>query len=100
VSARELVLELVQSSPSFGVDNRLSVTGREPDLKRALRPIAPVETIVVMKILAGRTQDLADVEAIIDSGADRELLRTAVQKAAPSCADALERAFGNVDHRR
>src|SRR5512134_286741 len=34
-------------------------------------PIASVETIVVMKLLAGRTQDLADVEAIIDSGADR-----------------------------
>ena len=63
-------------------------------------PIAPVETIVVMKILAGRTQDLADVEAIIDSGADRELLRKAVQKATPSCADTLERAFGNVDRRR
>jgi hypothetical protein len=25
-------------------------------------PIAPVETIVVMKLLAGRTQDLADID--------------------------------------
>lgn len=63
-------------------------------------PIAPVDTIVVMKLLAGRTQDLADVEAIVDSGADRDLLRAAVQKAAPGCADRLERLFGNVDRDR
>jgi hypothetical protein len=63
-------------------------------------PIAPVDTIVVMKLLAGRTQDLADVEAIVDSGADRDLLRAAVQKAAPGCADRLERLFGNVDRNR
>jgi hypothetical protein len=63
-------------------------------------PIAPVDTIVVMKLLAGRTQDLADVEAIIDSGADRELLRAAVLKAAPRRAETLERLFGNVDRGR
>jgi len=63
-------------------------------------PIAPVDTIVVMKLLAGRTQDLADVEAIIGSGADREFLRAAVGKAAPERADTLERLFGNVDHLR
>ena len=63
-------------------------------------PIAPVDTIVVMKLLAGRTQDLADVEAIVDSGADREMLRAAVHKAAPRCADTLERLFGNVDRAR
>jgi hypothetical protein len=40
-------------------------------------PIAPLDTIVVMKLLAGRTQDLADIEAIISSGADRESLRPA-----------------------
>jgi len=76
----------------------------EEGLDRALIcdgvPIAPVDTIVVMKLLAGRTQDLADVEAIIDSGADRELLRAAVQRAAPRCADALERSFANVDRLR
>lgn len=63
-------------------------------------PIAPAETIVIMKLLAGRTQDLADVEAIIDSGADRELLKTAVHKAAPRCVETLERLFGNVDRAR
>ena len=63
-------------------------------------PIAPVDTIVVMKLLAGRTQDLADVEAVIDSGADREFLRATVQKAVPTCADTLERLFGNVDRSR
>lgn len=63
-------------------------------------PIAPLDTIVIMKLLAGRTQDLADVEAILASGADRELLRAAVQKAAPSHAGRLERLIVNADRRR
>jgi hypothetical protein len=63
-------------------------------------PIASVETIVVMKLLAGRTQDLADVEAIIDSGADRDLLRAAVRNAAPGRAEVLEKLFENVDRSR
>jgi len=63
-------------------------------------PIASVETIVIMKLLARRTQDLADVEAIVGSGADREALRAAVGKAAPRCLDLLERLFGNVDRAR
>jgi hypothetical protein len=60
-------------------------------------PIAPLDTIVIMKLLAGRTQDLADVEAIVASGADRQHLREVVQKAAPQYADTLERLFANVD---
>jgi hypothetical protein len=63
-------------------------------------PIAPVETIVIMKLLAGRTQDLADVEAIVASGADRELLKAAVQTAAPECSQTLQRVFGIVDRGR
>jgi hypothetical protein len=53
-----------------------------------------------MKLLAGRTQDLADVEAIVASGADRELVRTAVQRATPDRAETLERLFSNVDRDR
>jgi hypothetical protein len=54
-----------------------------------------------LKLLAGRTQDLADVEAIIDSGADRELLKAAVARAVPDCAQALdERLCANVDRSR
>jgi hypothetical protein len=63
-------------------------------------PIAALETIVVMKLIAGRTQDLADVEAIVESGADREFLRSAVLKAIPDRAPVLERLFGNVDRSR
>jgi hypothetical protein len=62
-------------------------------------PIAPLDTIVVMKLLAGRTQDLADVEAIVASGADRDLLRAAVGRAAADRLPALERLFRNVDGR-
>jgi hypothetical protein len=53
-------------------------------------PIAPVETIVVMKLIAGRHQDLADVEAIID----------AVGAAVPERREMLERLFANVDGTR
>jgi len=63
-------------------------------------PIAPVDVIVIMKLVAGRTQDLADVEAIVASGADQDLLRAAVRKALPDRVDALERLFGNVDRSR
>jgi hypothetical protein len=63
-------------------------------------PIAPPDTIVIMKLLAGRTQDLADVEAIVGSGADRDFLRTAVGKAAPDHLHTLERLFENVDRKR
>jgi hypothetical protein len=63
-------------------------------------PIAPVDTIVVMKLLAGRSQDVADVEAIVESGADREALRAAVRKAAPELEPRLDRVFHDVDGRR
>lgn len=59
-------------------------------------PIAPVDVIVVMKLLAGRTQDLADVEAIVASGADLDLLRAAVGRAAPEHIGTLEKLFRNA----
>ena len=63
-------------------------------------PIAPVETIVVMKLLAGRSQDLADIEAIVGSGADREFLMAAVERTVPDRAHLLQRLFENVDRSR
>lgn len=63
-------------------------------------PIAPVDTIVVMKLLAGRTQDLADVEAIVASGADRDILRSAVRTAAPERLGTFEKLLENVDRSR
>jgi hypothetical protein len=63
-------------------------------------PIAPLDTVVIMKLLAGRTQDLADVEAIVGSGVDRDFLRTAVQQAVPDRTELLERLFENVDRSR
>ena len=63
-------------------------------------PIAAVDTIVVMKLLAGRTQDLADVEAIVSSGADRDLLTAAIEAAAPDRADTLRTLYDNVDRDR
>jgi hypothetical protein len=63
-------------------------------------PIAPLDTIVVMKLLAGRTQDLADIEAIVAAGVDREALRAAVERMAPARMEVLLRLFGNVDRGR
>ena len=63
-------------------------------------PIASLDAIVIMKLLAGRTQDLADIEAIVASGIDREPVRAAVSRAVPGHADLLERLFANADRRR
>ena len=63
-------------------------------------PIAPLDAVVVMKLLAARTQDLADVEAIVAAGADRDLLMAAVTKAAPGRVDTLAKLFDNVDRHR
>ena len=63
-------------------------------------PIAPLDVVVIMKLLAGRTQDLADIEAIVESGADRESLRDAVRMAVPERVATLERLFTNVDRIR
>lgn len=63
-------------------------------------PIASLDTMVILKLLSGRTQDLADIEGIIASGADREFLKTAVQKIAPVRLETLERLFENVDRAR
>lgn len=63
-------------------------------------PIVSVDTLVVMKLLAGQTQDLADVEAIIGSGADRDELRRAILRAASDRAETLEKLIENVDHAR
>lgn len=60
-------------------------------------PTAPLDAIVVMKLLAGRTQDLADIEATVASRPDRDPLRTAVRNAAPDRAAILEKLFTNVD---
>jgi hypothetical protein len=62
-------------------------------------PIAPVDVIVVMKLLAGRTQDHADIEAIAESGTDREALRAVVRESVPDRLPILERLFANVDAR-
>jgi hypothetical protein len=63
-------------------------------------PIAPLDAIVVMKLLAGRTQDLADVEAIVAAGVDREFLTGVVEKAIPDRVETLRRLFDNVDRSR
>jgi hypothetical protein len=63
-------------------------------------PIARLDTIVVMKLLAGRTQDLADIEAIVASGVDRARLTANVQRAVPARLEALQRLFDNVDRAR
>jgi hypothetical protein len=63
-------------------------------------PIAPVDSIVVMKLIAGRSQDLADIEAIVSSGADRDVLWAAVGEKIPDRAHLLERLFANADSGR
>lgn len=63
-------------------------------------PIASVEAVVIMKLLAGRTQDLADVEAILTSGADRDLIVARVRELIPDYLSTLERLIANADRSR
>jgi hypothetical protein len=63
-------------------------------------PVAGVEVVVIMKLLAGRTQDLADIEAIVQSGVNRESLRAAVEQAVPDRVGMLDRLYANVDRAR
>ena len=63
-------------------------------------PVVEFDGIVIVKLLAGRTQDLADIESIIASGVDRELLKSAVHMAVPDKSQTLERLFENVDRAR
>jgi hypothetical protein len=63
-------------------------------------PIAALDTIVMMKLLAGRTQDLADIEAIAASGVDREALKATVQRTIPRHAGLLQRLLDNADRER
>jgi hypothetical protein len=51
-------------------------------------------------MLAGRTQDLADIEAIVASGADREQLTTNVQRAVPARPRRAAAAVRHVDRAR
>ena len=53
-----------------------------------------------MKLIAGRSQDLADIEAIVASGADRHELRAFVARTAPERVAQLDRLFANVDRAR
>jgi hypothetical protein len=59
-----------------------------------------VETIVILKLLAGRMQERADIEAIVASGTDRELLHDTVRRVLPDRPDTLERLYENVDRTR
>ena len=100
-------------------------TGREPDLKRALRPVPTYERAVrevsrmfadagIRHALVGalganayrnRPRTTEDISFLVGDEAfethrDREFLKAAVQKAVPACVDTLERLFGNVDRNR
>lgn len=63
-------------------------------------PIASGETVVILKLLAGRTQDHADIEAMVAAIGRRDELIAAVEAAVPDRADVLQRLFKNADRRR
>jgi hypothetical protein len=53
-------------------------------------PLAPVEAIVLLKLVAGRPRDHAAIIALLESGADLELLRAYVARHAPVYSDDLD----------
>jgi len=53
-------------------------------------PVAPVESLVLLKLSSRRIQDSADVIAIVQSGADVPLLREHVRKFEPALVARLD----------
>lgn len=63
----------VDCIPAVGKDHLLSAID-EAQTSWGIR-VAPVETVIYMKLQAGRRQDIADVERMIDAGADIKVTR-------------------------
>jgi hypothetical protein len=60
-------------------------------------PMASLETVVAMKLIAGRSQDHADIEAMVASGADRYALAAFVERTLPGRLETLRRLYANAD---
>ncbi len=74
----------------FGVIDLLAVPPDFPWLNETLMPamagevpVIPVEALIVLKLHADRTQDRADVVALIEAGADPETVTRYLQENAP-----------------
>jgi len=50
-------------------------------------PVLPVEALILMKLSAGRPQDIADVSSLLDKGADVDNIVKYLQKNAPTLID-------------
>lgn len=75
----------------LGVIDLMAVPPEHPDLRHALGvpregellPVIPLAPLVLLKLLAGRPQDLADVRALILAGVEVDETRAYLQEHAP-----------------
>lgn len=79
---------------TVGVVDLLAVPPRRPALRAALElpargaiPVIDVPGLVLMKLDAGRPQDIADVHALLDAGASADAVGSYLVRAAPDLAD-------------
>lgn len=82
----EQVANLVQ----WGVIDLIAALPEDPVLEAALGmgsrgniPVVSIEVLVLMKLRAGRTQDLADVEALVRAGGDVATILAFLQRHQP-----------------
>ena len=50
-------------------------------------PVVPVEALILLKLLAGRPQDVADVSALLEAGADLKRVTRYLRENAPSLVE-------------
>lgn len=86
-----------------GVIDLMSVPPQHDELRSLLAvpergeiPVIPVPALVLLKLLAGRPQDLADVHALLNAGADIHEIRTYLGEHAPQLVPELAKLAGDL----
>lgn len=85
----------------IGVVDLMGVPPRHGELRDVLAlpkadeiPVIPAPALILLKLLAGRAQDLADVDALLKSGVDVFKVRDYLRKHAPELVPLLARLAG------
>lgn len=94
---REELSEIIR----MGVVDLMGVPPRHGELRDVLAlpeaneiPVVPAPALVLLKLLAGRPQDLADVDALLKSGVDVFEARDYLREHAPELVPLLARLAG------
>ena len=87
---REELKELVEKSVVDLVGIPQDYPGLREHLsipKAGVIPVLPVEALILMKLSAGRPQDIADISSLLEAGADIDNVIKYLRKMAPELVD-------------